>query len=538
MTQKKSFIPYCLIFISSIFLSISYSIEQRALDGGLIISNIIQYPENFNIMEIWANNSWTFLFQFSALLLKLDFSIINASRLILFFSTFFYSFGIYLTSRSITLSSNLSLLICFVIVFFQKNFGAIDYPTLMFSEHTNGMMSLAIVTLIFGLISNKNYFAAGFFSIFLISLHSVIGLWISLILIFSLFIFKYFFKHKIDYKIFINGMVFGSIVVLFSFIFYFNNLIDFKDFFDQDIYLSYMENWEAHRTNYGNLSKFNYLYCFLSFILFFFFFYSYLYFIKKNNLQNALMFLVLSLTIFLSAIIFFTYKLYPFLYPEIFVRAMPTRFFLLHSVIGFPIIISSIFLIIKNFCEKRNLNNFYSIALIFLILFGLSINFHKFRFSHYKNIAYLFNNFYLNIFKNDQKNKNYEFWLNIKNENTNGFILTSNETCRKTLRKALKPVLLCVESIDNIAYLPNTAKKTKELIENVYDVSFKNPPIKNRGGIFGDIIKKNFEKKTFNQWDELKSPYMIVGLVVPANWEIDLKPKFIGKDYIYYSLVE
>ena len=85
------------------------------------------------------------------------------------------------------------------------------------------------------------------------------------------------------------GEKFGSIVVLFSFIFYFNNLIDFKDFFDQDIYLSYMENWEAHRTNYGNLSEFNYLYCFLSFILFFSCFYSYVFFIKKNNLQNALM---------------------------------------------------------------------------------------------------------------------------------------------------------------------------------------------------------------------------------------------------------
>ena len=408
----------------------------------------------------------------------------------------------------------------------------------MFSEHTNGMMSLATVTLIFGLISNKNYFTASFFSIFLISLHQVVGLWVSFILIFSLLIFKYFFKYKIDFKIFVRGIVFGSIIVLFSFIFYFNNLIDFNSFIDHDIYLSYMENWEAHRTNYGNLSKFNYLYCFLSLILLFLCTYAYLYFIKKNNLQNALMFLVLSLSIFLSAFIFFTYKLYPFLYPEIFIRAMPTRFFLLHSVIGFPIIISFIYLFTKDFCEKRNLSNFYSTALIFLILFGLSVNFHKFRFSHYKNVVYLFNDFYLNIFKNHHKDNNYEFWLNVKNENTNGFILTSNETCRKTLREALKPVLLCVDSIDDIAYLPKTAKKTKELIENVFDVSFKNPPIKNRGGIFGDIIKKNFEKKTFNQWGELKSQYMIVGLIVPANWKIALKPKFIAKDYIYYSLVE
>ena len=280
--KNKNFITYFLIVIFSIFLSIAYSIEQRSLDSGLIISNIVLYPENYNIMKIWANNAWTFLFQFSAILLKLDLSIINASRIILFFSTFFYSFGIYLVSRSITSSSNLSLLICFTIMIFQKNFGSIDYPTLMFSEHTNGMMSLAIVTFIYGLISNKNFFTASLFSIFLISIHTVIGLWISLILICSILIFKYFFKYEIDYKIFLKGMLVGSIIILLSFIFYYNNLIDFNDTFDQDIYLTYMENWEAHRTNYGNLSKFNYLYCFLSLILFFFCFYYYRYFIKKK----------------------------------------------------------------------------------------------------------------------------------------------------------------------------------------------------------------------------------------------------------------
>ena len=250
------------------------------------------------------------------------------------------------------------------------------------------------------------------------------------------------------------------------------------------------------------------------------------------------MIFILSISVFLSMFIFFTYKFYPSLYPDILTRVMPTRFFLLHSVIGFPIIISSIFLITKNLLDTRKLNNFYSFIFIFLILFGLSINFHKLRFNHYKNIGYLTNNFFINVFKDYKKSENNKFWSDIRKDDTDGLILTSNETCHKTLRKALKPVILCAESIDNIAYLPKTAKRVKELIENVFDVPFENPPIKNRGGIVGDVIKNNYEKKTYNQWNELRDQYAIIGLVVPSNWKIALKPKFISKDYIYYLLVE
>ena len=110
-------------------------------------------------MQIFTNNVWTFLFQFTSTLLKLDFSIMSISRLILFLSTFFYSMGVYLTTKSITSSSILSLLICFVVITFQKSFGSINYPTMIFSEHTNGMMSLAIVTFIFGLVFLKEKFS-------------------------------------------------------------------------------------------------------------------------------------------------------------------------------------------------------------------------------------------------------------------------------------------------------------------------------------------------------------------------------------------
>ena len=218
--KYNNLIPYFLIIIFSIFLSLAYSIEQRAVDDGLIWSNIIKYSENYNIMKIFTNNAWTFLFQFTGTLLKFDFSVMNVSRLILFLSTFFYSMGIFLAARSITSSSIVSLLICFVVITFQKSFGSIDYPTMIFSEHTNGMISLAIVTFVFGLIANKNFFLAIFFSTFLICIHLTVGLWIFFILLFSLLISKFILKNNYNFKSFFYATSLGFVLVFLSFIFY------------------------------------------------------------------------------------------------------------------------------------------------------------------------------------------------------------------------------------------------------------------------------------------------------------------------------
>ena len=105
-----------LIVLISIFLSISYSHIQRAVEGGLVISEIVKYPDGFSPMKAYYFNSWTFLHQLSAFFLKLDLSVINTSRLILFFSTFFYFIGVYFVIKSISLSSILAfftVLSCF-----------------------------------------------------------------------------------------------------------------------------------------------------------------------------------------------------------------------------------------------------------------------------------------------------------------------------------------------------------------------------------------------------------------------------------------
>ena len=47
----KNIIFIFLVILSSFFLAISYSFEQTAIEGGLIISGIVEYPEEFSVLK-------------------------------------------------------------------------------------------------------------------------------------------------------------------------------------------------------------------------------------------------------------------------------------------------------------------------------------------------------------------------------------------------------------------------------------------------------------------------------------------------------
>ena len=136
-----------------------------------------------------------------------------------------------------------------------------------------------------------------------------------------------------------------------------------------------------------------------------------------------------------------------------------------------------------------------------------------------------------------KKNKNDSFfWSKIKDSNVNGYFLTSRSSCSQTLIYALKPVLICPQDFNVIPYVPKTAGLIKEIVESVYNVPFNKPKYKNRGGLIDEEIRESFEKKSNNDWLNLKSKYKINALVVPKSWDIDLIKKNSGSDFVFYVI--
>ena len=97
-----------------------------------------------------------------------------------------------------------------------------------------------------------------------------------------------------------------------------------------------------------------------------------------------------------------------------------------------------------------------------------------------------------------------------------------SSTTNYTIRLALKPVLLDVQSFDIIPIHPHLAKTTFEILENVYDVNIKNPPVKHNPYLPNKFVKKVFENKTERDWKLVKEKYNAKYVVVPSEWKIKL----------------
>ena len=524
---KLDYLIYILLLFVSFLISFSYYVEPLAIETAMVSYDYIYYQDLTNFTKIQKNNSWSLIFQFVGLLLKLNFSIIEISRITLFISTTFFTFGIFLLAKSITSSAILAILIAIISITLKKSFGDLEYPTLMFTQHINGQLSLAFLTLIFGLYSCRNYFLTFLFSTILLSVHLVLGAWIIFLLFSSAILFYKESYNFLKRKEILFGIILGLSITLISFIYFYINKIPYSTVFDPIAYKEYMLYWDDHRTSYGNLGIFNYSYFFKSLLLFLLI----TVFLKLNyyrdNLGLKLSLQTLAFSILVSFSIYITYHFFSDYYPSLIIRIIPNRFFNTHSVLGYAGIFSLTYIIIKNLFIKFNLKKI-NVFLIFTVI----LIFHSFQHIHnFKQRFNYFQNSNLVKIKND-----YVFWNKVKNYKTEGYFLTSHLSCQPTLIYALKTVLICPLDINIVPYMPRTVKIIKDLVENVYDVPFNNPKYKHRGGLTDAELKNSFEKKSNNDWLNLKLKYKINALIVPGSWDINLPKKILGTNFTFYTI--
>ena len=516
---SNTYICISLIIIFSLILSLYHSIniDQRALDEALIISNKIFYDDEFNVLNLGFNNSLTITPQILKIFIELDIGIKILNFFILLVAILLNSFGIYFISKSLTKNNFFSIILLTIILLLQINFGDLDYPTIFIKEHTHSMLGSAIFVFVFGLIANQKISYAIIISIFSLSLHLTIGAWLCFIVFLSVIFFnkkplKFYFNSK--KKTFL--LILSFAIILCSFIFIQLNKIEIPFTYDEKLYNIYSEVWEHHRVS--KRFGINYNYIIFSFVLL-----SFLGLLKKEN--NNLNFFCNAVIIHLiiSFSIYIIYKMFPNIFHGIFLRVIPSRFFLLHSIIGPVIIFSSIFFYYKKFFKS------YNLIILFLILSLIhpALYYEK----YFKRINSIVNK-WKNIYLVDNS-----FWNEIKKEDTgNGVILTSVDACSDTIQKSQKPILLCIESIDVIPYIPKLVVPIKEIITDVYKIDFSNPPLKNMGGIIYDKYYKNtFENRSLEEWYSISNKFNLSALILPKNWNINLEKEIVGKDFIYYK---
>ena len=74
-----------------------------------------------------------------------------------------------------------------------------------------------------------------------------------------------------------------------------------------------------------------------------------------------------------------------------------------------------------------------------------------------------------------------------------------------------------------------------QIIEEVFEIRFDNPPEKNHGGLwYENSYKKIFEDRPRENWLKISTKFNLNGLILPSSWQLDLDKTLIGKNYTYY----
>ena len=389
--------------------------------------------------------------------------------------------------------------------------------------------------------ANKNFKVAGLVTAILLSSHIVVGLWTLSLFLLVYFIDLFFFKSiNNNCKTALKKILFGSylwlIPIIISLIFYNNNIIENSSYDIKDFNI-YMNVWDHHR----NIFSINYNYIAKTLILSTLVIVYVYYFKQRENLIFSLFILI---NCFGSLLIYLFFKVIPnSLIPQIFINLMFSRVFILHSVIGYPLIISILFFIYKKLNFNINLNFIkykkLFISIFVILILGLSFNINDF---FYKTKNFYINKIEKRLFKfsitlfNKSMNDDDFFWEKIREIPSDGYYVTTFNSSGPTLRYGRKPHILNTSFIDNVAYFPYLATETRLILENIYGISFEEPPIKFLGAIIDTWFKETFEKRSIQEWLEISKKYNISGVIVPSDWNLQIEDKIISEKFIAYIL--
>ena len=492
-------ISFSFIFFLSIVLSLSINKYQYALDGAFVISGLVEYP-SLSPMNYYYYNSWTFLHQISAFLLKLGLSGDEISNLLLILSTLCFGMGTFLIANSIINNYFLAVLITSSALILGKNFGDTDYPSLIFSEHSFGMFGFATSTLIIGLISNNKLFLSSLFTAFLICIHPVIGVWMMFFYLLSIFLQQKYILVRNDL---LYGLILGCFISAISFYFFFISKFPINDY-DSSLYEIFIKNWDGHR---NTESEIHYTYILKSLILLSVLVYYKKFFSKKISpgLDLAIYFFII--LIIAGLLFYLSYKLFPFFFPEILIKALPSRFLMIYSFLGWPVIISMTYIFfLKIFLSKKKLiTTFFYILLIFPVI------------QKEERVINTLKYFYFT----EKKEKNV-FFEKLKNIETENHILSTTSLNYSILRQANKPFLFDTNSFDFLPYHPYLINDVDLIFKEIYDIDLRvKPKIKN-SYVSDNYIKTIFQKKELNEWKIIFDNHKIDYLVVPSDWVINL----------------
>ena len=266
------------------------------------------------------------------------------------------------------------------------------------------------------------------------------------------------------------------------------------------MFSEYLDNWDGHR-NISNVIHYEYI--IKTLLLAFLCVFSLKQKFKSSSYSPHLLIILLSSVCSLS--LYLTYKLIPYIFPELLKIIMPSRFIMLHTFLGWPIILGLIIFLTKNHFKKKVIL-FISILLTLILL------------QNYDRI-FLIKDGVTKIVKTKEESPVINF---VKNENIKTNLIVPSGLISYIFKKTETPILLHTESLDFIPYHPYLTNKFFRILEKIYDIKNYLPPEKNNPYLSDDYIRNVFENRPKDEWLLIKKEFNVEFILVPNVWDLKL----------------
>jgi hypothetical protein len=540
-------------FIGFLFGIFHFPSLQDAVENAQVIAGIVEYP-SMTPQLYFQNKLWSLPPQLLAILLKLGF---NEKTLSFFTSGILglLSFGaLSIISRAIHKKDSIYILATPLITFFflLYDFAPTYDISLLDTSSTSGSIGLSWAVICLGLYLNSKkrifYFAIGL----LASIHATWFIWTSLAVLTH---FLFFQKDKsLEIKTYYKYLLSGAGISFLSLCFYLINKTEFSatsQILNESVFLEYFfNNWDVHRRNIpftlGSL---------ISIAL------PVLVFNLRDTHRRIFEFsIVLSifnaLTIILSQFSFTLLWLMPhrfinisiLIFPVILLSVLQHRKYLLHSLVTLiGIVFLHYYYEFYRIYPEIKTEYLFNVGVFLLVMSGTTLIHHKKAVFDRFNavaptiVASLIALYYIS-FVSRAFEYNLKHYKDISNSNLHmeiskkpGILLTC-PNCSHFQLTSRSPILVEIDTMDDLAYAPYVADSFNSILKEVYHLDLMNRP-KNWSRTIHvpkDAIKSTWEDRTREEWFSIFKKYGLKGIVTPKHWNLKLSSIKNNKYSFFY----
>ncbi len=172
---------------------------------------------------------------------------------------------------------------------------------------------------------------------------------------------------------------------------------------------------------------------------------------------------------------------------------------------------------------NRGMNSFLAILIIVVLYkgYGVEIINTDLAFSYNKKAI---SNYHSNA-----------FFKQVSEENG---VIVSCPNCRHVQYLTKNPVLIEVDTMDDLSYFPSISSRFNEIMKDIYGYGFADRPDSwgNQVHIPENAIQELWEKRSKEDWKRLSYAYTFKGIITPIEWNLKLDITYKDAKYIYYRI--